>query len=152
MHNHKNKLLKLLSTKDTVMVELGCLHGISTCLFAHYAKTVHTIDHYHDPYRIRKYVNIIYHKGAFARMLPKIQHLYPDKVDLAYIDGNHKYEKVCEDIEMVLPLIKNTGHIAGHDYVDLEYSGVIQAIRDKLKVEPEVFEDASWIIKMSDLK
>ena len=85
-------------------------------------------------------------------MLPKIQHLYPEKVDLIYIDGNHSYEKVCEDIEMTLPLIKDTGYISGHDYVDLEYTGVIQAVKDKLKVKPEVFPDSSWIIKVSDLR
>ena len=77
--------------------------------------------------------------------------LYPEKVDLVYIDGNHSYEKVCEDIEMTLPLIKDTGYISGHDYVDIEWSGVIKAVKDKLKVEPEVFPDTSWLIKMSDL-
>ena len=147
-----DELCKKYITKETVMVELGCLYGMSTCLFAEYAKTVHTIDHYHDPFRIRKHENIIYHKGQFKRMLPKIQHLYPEKVDLIYIDGNHSYEKVCEDIEMTLPLIKDTGYISGHDYVDLEYTGVIQAVKDKLKVKPEVFSDSSWIIKVSDLQ
>ena len=98
------------------------------------------------------YENIIFHKGQFAKVLPKVLHLYPEKVDLVYIDGSHSYKKVCEDIEMALPLIKDTGYISGHDYVDLKYTGVIKAVEDKIGVEPEVFPDSSWLIKMSDVK
>jgi len=147
-----DELCRKYITKEMVMVELGCLQGISTSLFAHYAKTVHSIDQAQSPWRINQYENIIFHKGQFEKVLPKIFHLYPEKVDLVYIDGNHSYKKVCEDIEMTLPLIKDTGYISGHDYIDIEWSGVIKAVKDKLKVEPEVFADTSWLIKMSDIK
>ena len=146
-----DELCRKYITKDTTMVELGCHHGISTRLFAHYAKTVHTIDRTSPPWILNEYQNVIFHRGNFVKILPKITHLHPEKVDLVYIDGNHSYQKVCQDIEMTLPLIKDTGYISGHDYHQ-EWSGVIKAVKDKLKVEPEVFPDTSWLIKMSDLK
>ena len=147
-----DELCRKYITKEMLMVELGCFQGISTSLFAHYAKTVHSIDQAQQPWRINQYENIIFHKGQFAKVLPKVLHLYPEKVDLVYIDGSHSYKKVCEDIEMALPLIKDTGYISGHDYVDLKYTGVIKAVEDKIGVEPEVFPDSSWLIKMSDVK
>ena len=147
-----DELCKKYITKETTMVELGCYHGISTSLFAHYAKTVHSIDQAQPPWRINQYENIIFHRGNFVKMLPKIAHLHPEGIDLVYIDGNHSYEKVCQDIEMTLPLIKNTGYISGHDYVDRKCIDVIKAVEDKIGVEPEIFPDSSWLIKMSDIK
>ena len=83
--------------------------------------------------------------------IPRIKYLYPEGVDLAYIDGNHEYDNVCRDIEMALPLIKDSGYLSGHDY-DSSWEGVIRAVKDKFKIEPEIFPDSSWIVKMSDLK
>lgn len=37
-------------------------------------------------------------------------------VDLVYIDGNHSYESVLEDIEVWEPKVRVGGIIAGHDY------------------------------------
>lgn len=144
-------LCKNYITKDTSMIEMGCLDGVSTSLFAHYAKIVHTIDNNPEPIRTRLYENIIFYKGPFKRIFPKLTLAYPDKFDLIYIDGSHYYERVCQDIELALTLIKDTGYISGHDYTHLEYSDVIKAVEDRLKVKPEVFSDSSWIIKVSDL-
>jgi hypothetical protein len=37
-------------------------------------------------------------------------------LDFVFIDGDHRYECVLEDIKAWLPKIKNLGVIAGHDY------------------------------------
>ena len=42
-------------------------------------------------------------------------------LDLVYIDGNHAYEWVKEDIELWWPKLKPGGIIAGHDYLDMDW-------------------------------
>lgn len=147
-----DELCKKHITSDTIMLELGSDKGISTSLFSYYAKIVHTIDRQPEPHVLKRYKNVIHHKGNFRRMLPKIELLYPNGVDLIYIDGEHDYENVCKDIEMTVPLIKESGIISGHDYREESWCEVIEAVRDVLKSEPEVFADTSWLVKISDLK
>lgn len=40
-----------------------------------------------------------------------------DSLDFIYIDANHKYEYVKEDIEIWWPKLKSGGMICGHDYI-----------------------------------
>lgn len=42
-----------------------------------------------------------------------------DSLDFVYIDANHKYEYVKEDIELWWPKLKSGGMISGHDYMHL---------------------------------
>jgi hypothetical protein len=54
-----------------------------------------------------------------------------EKVDFVYIDGNHQYESVVEDIDNYFPLLKESGVIGGHDYYNgfqREHDGVINAV------------------------
>jgi hypothetical protein len=39
----------------------------------------------------------------------------PKDLDFVYIDGNHNYEYVKQDIELYYPLVKHGGIIGGHD-------------------------------------
>lgn len=49
--------------------------------------------------------------------------------DLVYIDGDHRYERVVEDIRIWLPKIRPMGFIGGHD-CDRGHPGVVQAVRE----------------------
>lgn len=42
-------------------------------------------------------------------------------LDFVYIDANHKYESVVEDIETWYPKIRSGGILAGHDYLKIEF-------------------------------
>jgi len=42
--------------------------------------------------------------------------LVPDNIDFVYIDGDHDYDKVKEDIEAWYPKVRKGGMLAGHDY------------------------------------
>jgi hypothetical protein len=44
------------------------------------------------------------------------KHIENGSLDFCFIDGNHSYESVKEDIQNYLPKIKSGGLLAGHDY------------------------------------
>jgi hypothetical protein len=43
----------------------------------------------------------------------------PDQIDFLYIDGNHSYQFVKQDLELYYPKLKSTGYILGDDAVDI---------------------------------
>jgi hypothetical protein len=64
--------------------------------------------------------------------------------DFIYIDANHSYEEVREDLRLWFPKVKLGGIIGGHDYGFSAFPGVKQAVdefcakhRVKLNVEPQ---------------
>ncbi len=73
--------------------------------------------------------------------------LYEDKsLDFVFIDANHYYDGVKEDITKWLPKIKDNGIMAGHDYNEHSWPGVIKAVNeffDKNKIQ---IINGSWIV------
>ena len=62
-----------------------------------------------------------------------------NSLDFVYIDGNHTYEFVAEDICLYYPKVKKGGLLSGHDY---EYKSVKRAVdefisKQKLKLHIE---------------
>lgn len=53
-----------------------------------------------------------------------------EQVDLVFIDANHEYEFVKQDIEAWLPHVRPGGIIAGHDYGMSLFPGVKQAVNE----------------------
>jgi hypothetical protein len=73
-----------------------------------------------------------------------------EAVDFVYIDGNHSYEFVKEDITLYYPLIRNNGLIGGHDYIP-HYESVMRAVNEfaeeaKLELH-SVFPDWWFIVR-----
>ena len=52
-----------------------------------------------------------------------------DSIDVVYIDGNHEYDYVKEDIDIWYPKVKKGGVIGGHDFRG-HALGVILAVTD----------------------
>lgn len=44
-----------------------------------------------------------------------------DFLDFVYIDANHAYEHVVEDIATWLPKVKPGGYLCGHDYINMDW-------------------------------
>jgi predicted O-methyltransferase YrrM len=71
-----------------------------------------------------------------------------EDLDFVYIDGNHEYEFVKDDIANYYPLLNEGGILAGHNYTP-GWPGVIQAVDEfarhrGLKVQRAKFAD--WFI------
>lgn len=56
-----------------------------------------------------------------------------NSVDWIYLDANHSYAAVKEDIKNWWPKIKKGGFLTGHDYVLQDNFGVVQAVNEFLE-------------------
>lgn len=63
---------------------------------------------------------------------------FHEPLDFLFIDGNHAYEAVCQDIQQWTPLLKPGGYLLFHDvsFNNLD-TGPQQAIRDLILNRPE---------------
>lgn len=83
------------------------------------------------------------------------------QLDFVYIDANHRYENIREDLELWWPKVQPFGILAGHDYLDGELPtgsyGVKQAVtefaaRAKKTVHVIPEEWPSWWIYKGETK
>ena len=83
-------------------------------------KTIKTLKGYEDRYVLIK-------KTANDALID-----IPNNLDFVYIDGNHKYDYVKQDIENYYPKLKSGGILAGHDIENenSEHDGVVKAVLD----------------------
>ena len=76
----------------------------------------------------------------------------PESLDLVYIDANHSFKHVDEDIKAWWPKIRSTGYLAGHDIGDSRWPGVLKAVeanfgKQYLCGHPMTNWDGVWIVK-----
>lgn len=72
--------------------------------------------------------------------------LNQDAVDFVFIDGDHSYEAVYQDIRLWLPVIKSGGVIAGHDYG--VYPGVVQAVDERFGSAVQHPAGSIWSVQL----
>jgi len=75
-------------------------------------------------------------------------------LDFVYIDANHEFESVIEDMEIWFPKLKLGGILSGHDYVERKGQNVIGAVDSfcKLYDIKDLFiftgdRSPSWMLK-----
>ncbi len=73
--------------------------------------------------------------------------LVPNEIDLVFIDGNHEYAEVKQDIQSWLPKVRRGGLLAGHDYAPNipMFSGVKAAVDEKFGTKIILGKDRLWI-------
>jgi len=124
------------------VVEIGAWKGRSTTALLQGCKgIVFAVDPwrgYQDNYR-----EFIYNTAEFSHLaifkMPSVRAatiFNGAPVDMVFIDADHSYESVKNDIEAWLPKTKKI--ICGHDYGDPLSPGVKQAVDEK-------FNDVRWI-------
>jgi len=161
-----NDLIKYVdNTKEMSMIEIGSYVGESTLIFSEHFKSVLSIDPFLDNYDPNDLVN---NYSSFSEVYQEFikntkdskninnirmssddayKELNGKLFDFIYIDGNHQYEYVKQDILNYINLVKPGGFIAGHDHSQ-NWPGVLQAIKETLGEVDNVFVDSSWIKKL----
>jgi hypothetical protein len=69
--------------------------------------------------------NVFLHKGFSYDILSKFDNEY---FDMVYIDGDHSYECVKNDLDIAFDKVKSGGYICGHDYTMQMFEGVVRAV------------------------
>jgi cephalosporin hydroxylase len=88
---------------------------------------------------VSDYVNAIKADSQKASSLFK-----NNSLDFVFIDANHIYDFVKNDILSWLPKVKKGGYIGGHDYTT--YDGVKKAV-DEIFGEKKQVINISWLLK-----
>jgi len=86
-----------------------------------------------------RYSNITKNKMPSTQYIDQIE---DESIDFVYIDGNHQYSSVVEDLTMWNKKIKTGGVIAGHDFTWGSVNKAIYEFFDRAPVS--IFEDGSW--------
>ena len=142
--------VKYLKSTDTA-VEVGCFAGVSSRAIALHCGVLHCV----DPYTweavaqaeqmfdsvVGDYPNILKVK---LRSVEAAKLFEDGSIDFVYIDADHTYQSVVEDITAWKGKVRAGGYIAGHDSDMVE---VLQAVRDCLGEPLEIFRDTSWIVR-----
>lgn len=136
---NRNELLKIIE-KDLIIAEIGVFEGefskiiFNTCkpkklylidLFHGYfgsgdkdGKNYHYVQLEDEMEKIKNYFlsndNVIIKKLDSISFLNSIDN---DYLDMVYIDADHSYMSVLNDLKLSFKKVKKGGYICGHDYV-----------------------------------
>ena len=149
--------------ENTIMAEIGSYAGESTELFfkSGKVKQIFAIDPWKGGYNHATspevsdfaLVEADFDERIKGKNVIKLKMTMKEAIDLLpeldviYIDGNHTYVCVLEDIKLSLQKIKEGGIICGHDYNSLDV-GVVQAVNGMFGKPDKIFSDSSWMVKI----
>ncbi len=145
-------ILDIVQPEFTI-VEIGSFAGVSSDLFARYCKKLYCIDAWGDNMGIEHdkmvkaelmfdevwaaHSNIEAIQGLSCDIAPQFN---DQSLDMVYIDGNHSYESVKEDIRLWMPKVKPGGWVTGHDMILMSVQHAVNEMLGAVKV----YEDTSW--------
>jgi hypothetical protein len=94
-----------------------------------------------DKKKFSKKIVWIYQKSSEA-----VKEINED-IDFVYIDGNHAYKNVVEDISNYFNLVKVGGVIGGHDIEQLDVSRAVMEFAVKNNQQVYICSPDWWIVK-----
>lgn len=130
------------------IIEVGCFKGRTTRVLADNTEgIVYCIDTWRDKYyqdngEVHPYINPAvfneFHDNLkdhidSGKIIPCIGRFkdffdYNDRADFIFIDADHRYEQVIDDILAANFFLSRPGIIAGHDYTHSDWPGVKRAV------------------------
>ncbi len=137
-----------------IIVEFGCFMGRSTRALADNTDgIIYAVDPWNGNYQgnINTYVLPEFKKNLSdhiesGKVIPvrnfSVNFELKDKVDLVFIDGDHSYKGVINDLKKGIDLLRIDGILCGHDYANPVIPEVKKAINDSLLLEGVV--DTIW--------
>jgi predicted O-methyltransferase YrrM len=136
------------------VLEIGCHRGVSTEMWALHCASVVAIDPWPDLEVYRDFQNRVgsYRHVDFRREYSPLPADYfpPGQTfDLVYLDGDHRYETVRDELIAYMPLVRADGYIGGHDYSDTPAGndGVKRAVDERFGADRvTTFSDGSWVV------
>lgn len=146
-------VISLIKPGD-IVCEIGCRRGASTQAFAMAGARVFTIDPWKDyegydvPEDKGNYSIAVNRLAVFGNRITILKMKssealpYIPMCDLIWIDGNHKYEYILQDIKDYWKKVKVGGYLSGDDY---SWAGVEKAVNDCGLIFHVI--GRSWIIK-----
>lgn len=73
-------------------------------------------------------------------------------LDFAFLDADHSYEGVRDDIAAWLPKVRKGGWLGGHDYandmLEYDFSGVKRAVDEAFPDGVELDSNYTWFVRM----
>lgn len=145
---------------DKIWLEIGSNIGESTLIissFPHINK-LYCIDPFYEEEQYIQFKQRIKHKLSKIEIIRKkseeIYSSFTDKIDVIYIDGNHSYESVKNDLEFSYNIVRRNGFICGHDY-SKAFDGVVHAVNEfiikhNLKISHNFLDSSFAIEKTND--
>lgn len=134
------------STMESI-VEIGSFHGRSTYALLKSCKgVVYSIDNNYDQGKsilrdnLKDFSNVVFHVIDSVEASKKFE---DRSIDMVFIDGDHRYPKVRQDIEAWLPKAKKI--ICGHDYID-EHPLVVKAVKEVFGVN-FTLHHTIWVVR-----
>jgi hypothetical protein len=126
--------------KDKRVVEIGSYCGLSTVCIGRTAKHVTAVDYFDGRGTPSPADTLPSFKTNMARygLTEKVQIVHADddipgpEYDLAFIDADHEYESVANDIRRCMAVLKPDGILAFHDYSHPSHPGIGKAINELL--------------------
>ena len=144
----KSFLKHLIETNNfQTMIEVGIDSGKTTFYLL---DNIPNLKIYAIDKDIKKFYNNSVKKKYGNRLIPMegYSHEVADQLpnnfaDIVFIDADHSYASVKQDIEKYTPKLKETGILTGHD---IDYPGVNKAVKEMIK-DFDVGPNFVWIKK-----
>ena len=120
--------------------------------YAETAKHKDTSSAYHDR-NFQKFLNLASNYPDKVRIYTTKSKLAAkiipnDHFDFVFIDANHNYQSVYEDIMIWRQKIKHGGFICGHDWGDVRFPGVSKAVEDSFYMYTTRQCNWKWPVKL----
>lgn len=164
MNDKELEFLAERASKSLSIVEFGCYKGRSTRAMADnmpdYAK-LYAVDPWNGTYfaddgSVHDIKTDVYEEFEHnlrdhiekGRVIPFKTHskdfLKSVGADFVFIDGDHRFLEVLNDIKIALTLLRKSGIIAGHDFTHNDWPGVRHAVEFSFKNDFKVVESIWW--------
>ena len=164
MFNCELEWLAIQASQHYRIVEVGSYLGRSTRALGDHAQgVVYAVDPWsRDDYKsvdgtvgigldaYEKFIHNLSDLIISRRVIPVKSYFsearLPDNVDMIFLDGDHSYDEVKNDINQAREMLMPNGLLCGHDYIN-ELRGVKQAVNDLIGEKNIYLVGTIWVAK-----